>query len=257
MRVVVLGGAGLLGRALVATLLAGGVDVVGASRRSGVDLENGSGLADVLSGADAVVHAATSPLHPKRVDLGGTRRIVEAIRAARASTHIVYVSIVGCDANPYAYYRVKAACEHELESAGLPATVVRATQFHPLVAGIARAARPLGVGLTVRGVAAQPCDVAWVADRVAEVATAAPPAGFTRSADLAGPERRSLAETLRLVAAHDGVRLRGLVSLPPVGGVARAFATGANLPDPGADTGGLGFADWLAGGASPRSLDAW
>lgn len=245
-RVVVLGGAGLLGRALVATLLRGGVDVVGASRRSGVDIENGLGLAEVLAGADAVVHAATSPLHPRRVDLAGTRRVVAAIRQARTPTHLVYVSIVGCDANPYPYYRAKAACEQELATAGLSATVVRATQFHPLVAGIARAARPLGIGLTMRGVAVQPCDVAWVAQRVAEVATAVPPRGFTRSADLAGPDRLSLAETLRLAAAHDGVRLRGLVTLPALGGVAKAFATGSNLPGAEAETGGPGFAGWLA-----------
>jgi uncharacterized protein YbjT (DUF2867 family) len=247
-RVVVLGGAGLLGRALVSALMVRGVDVVGASRRSGVDLENGAGLADVLVGADAVVHAATSPMHPKRVDLRGTQRIVAAIRDARASTHVVYVSIVGCDAIPYPYYRVKAACERELEESGVRATVVRATQFHPLIAGIARAARPLGVGLTVRGVAAQPCDAGWVASRVADVVTAAPPAGFARSPDLGGPELLPFAAAVGLAAEHDGVRLRRLITLPALGGVARAFAAGTNLPGPGAGTGGPGFGDWLASG---------
>jgi uncharacterized protein YbjT (DUF2867 family) len=244
-RVVVLGGAGLLGRALVSELLSRGVDTVGASRRSGVDLENGSGLVDVLAGADAVVHAATSPMHARRVDLAGTRRVVRAVRAAGGSTHIVYVSIVGCDANPYPYYRVKAACEHELETGEVRATVVRATQFHPLVAGIARAARPLRVGLTLRGMVAQPCDVDWVARRVADVATDVPPIEFARSPDLAGPERVMLGQAVRQVAAHDGVRVRQLVTLPALGRVARAFATGTNLPGPDAVTGGPGFSEWL------------
>lgn len=241
-----LGGAGLLGRALVRVLMARGVDVASASRRSGVDLENGAGLTDVLVGADVVVHLATSPLHPRRVDLGGTRRLVAAVRAARVPTHLVYVSIVGCDANPYPYHRVKAACEGELEAAGVPVTVVRATQLHPLVAGVARAARPLGVGLTVRDVATQSCDAVWVAGRVASVVADAPPAGFRRAHDLAGPQRATLAENVRLVAAHDGVRLRGFITLPALGGPARAFSAGLNLPGVDAEVGGPGFAAWLA-----------
>lgn len=246
MRVVVLGGAGTLGRAVVGELTARRIDAVPASRRTGVDLGTGAGLLEALDGADVVVHAATSPLHPKRVDLGGTRRVVEAVRSTGSSTHVVYVSIVGCDANPYPYYRVKAACEAELESAGVPATVVRATQFHTLVASVGRAARPFGVGLGVRGMRMQPCDVDWVAGRVAEVALAAAPAGFGRAPDLAGPEPVTLEEAVRLLAAHDGVRLRRLVTLPAWGGVARAFARGANLPGPDGETGGTTFGEWLA-----------
>ncbi len=247
MRVVVLGGTGLLGRALVSGLMARGVDVASASRRSGVDVENGAGLADVLLGADVVVHAATSPLHPERVDLGGTRRLVAALQEAGGSTHLVYVSIVGCDLNPYPYYRVKAACEQELERGrgrghGRPGDAAP-----PARRGIARAVRPLGLGLGVRGVAAQPCDVGWVARRLADVATGPRPHGFTRTADLAGPDLLPLAEAVRLTAAHDGVRLRGVVMLPALGRVARSFAAGTNLPGPGAETGGRGFAEWLAG----------
>ena len=246
MRVVVLGGSGTLGRAVVAALRDRGTNAVAASRRTGVDLATGAGLQEVLVGAEAVVHAATSPLHPRRVDLGGTRRIVEAVRAVGGATHVVYVSIVGCDANPFPYYRVKAACERELESAGVPVTIVRATQFHPLIAGLGRAARPLRVGLTVRGVVTQPCDVGWVAGRFADVATSAPPDQLVRRLDLAGPEPVTLAESVRLLAEHDRVRLRRIVTLPALGRAARAFATGKNLPGSDAELGGPAFSAWLS-----------
>lgn len=240
-----LGGAGTLGRAVVGGLTAYGVDAEGASRRTGVDLATGRGLRAVLAGADAVVNAATDPLRPKRVDLAGTRRLVEAVRGT--GVHVVHVSIVGCDANPYPYYRAKAACERALEAPGVSATVVRATQFHPFVATLSRAARPLGLALGMRGVAAQPCDVGWVAERVVEVAVGPCPDGLVRAADLAGPERVGLLEGVRLVAEHDGVRLRGTVTLPVLGGVARAFAAGTNLAGPGAVTGGSTFREWLDG----------
>ena len=250
MRVVVTGGAGHLGGSVLRVLEARGASVVSASRRTGVDLATGAGLAAVLAGADVVVHAATSPLHARRVDLGGTRRLVEVARGASRPPHLVYVSIVGCDANPYPYYRTKHACEQALAESGLPATVVRATQFHPLLATLARAARPFGLGLDVPGVGAQPCDVGWLAEQLADVVSGPAPDGFRRAADLAGPERVTLAEAVRLVAEHDGRRRPPVLRLPALGAVARSFAQGSNLPGPDAQAGGTGFRGWLA--AQPR-----
>lgn len=246
MRVVVTGGAGTLGRAVVASLAARGVDAVPASRRTGVDLATGAGLMAVLAGAHAVVHCATSPLHPRRVDLEGTRRLADAVRTG-GSAHLVYVSIVGCDANPYRYYRLKHAAEQVLEDSELPATVVRATQFHSLIATLARAARPLGTGIAVRGVAAQPCEVTWVAEVLADAATGPVPDGCSRAPDLAGPERLTLPDAIRTVAAHDGHPRTRVLTLPPVGSVAQAFAAGSNLPGREARLGGSSFRSWLAG----------
>ncbi|MGI3786707.1 MAG: SDR family oxidoreductase [Janthinobacterium lividum] len=247
MKVVVLGGSGTLGRALVARLRARGVDVLAASRRTGVDLVSGNGLTEALDGADTVVHAASNPLRPKRVDLQGTRRLIDTVRRSAVPAHVVYVSIVGCDANPYPYYRVKHACEQLLGADDeLPVTVVRATQFHSLVATIARSARPLGTGITIRDLAVQPCDVGYVADRLDEIATTPPPAGFSRHDDLAGPERLTLAEGVAALATHDGVRLRRRITLPALGNVARAFAAGTQLAGPDAELGGRTFTDWLA-----------
>jgi uncharacterized protein YbjT (DUF2867 family) len=246
-KVVVLGGSGTLGRALVARLRTCGADAIAASRRTGVDLASGEGLAEALDGADTVVHAASNPLRPKRVDLQGTRRLLDAVRRSAMPAHVVYISIVGCDANPYPYYRVKHACELLLSAnAGLPVTVVRATQFHSLVATVARSARPLGTGITIRDLAVQPCDVGYVADRLSEIATTPPPAGFSRHPDLAGSERLTLAEGVAAVATHDGVRLRRTVTLPALGAVARAFAAGTQLAGPDVELGGRTFTDWLA-----------
>lgn len=245
MKVVVLGGAGTLGRELVGRLQARGVETSAASRRTGVDLATGRGIAEALTGADAVIHAASNPMHAKRVDLRGTRRLLEALRRSEQPPHMIYVSIVGCDANPYPYYRAKYACEEALTNDGLPVTVVRATQFHSFVATVARSARPLGFGVTVGGVAVQPIDVGWLAERLTRLATTTPPQGFTRHPDMAGPERLSLTDGVLALARHDDVRLRRVITLPALGGVARAFTAGTHLPGPGADLGGRSFTDWL------------
>lgn len=247
MKVVVLGGTGTLGRELVVRLQARGVETTAASRRTGVDLATGDGLLEALTGADAVIHAASDPVHAKRVDLRGTRKLLEALRRSERPAHVVYVSIVGCDANPYPYYRAKYACEEALMGGdGLPVTVVRATQFHSFVATVARSARPLGLGITVRGMAVQPIDVEWLAERLTVLATTAPPSGFTRHPDLAGPERLSFANGVVTLAKHDNLRVRRVITFPALGGTARAFAAGTHLPGPGADLGGRSFTDWLA-----------
>ena len=252
MRVVVLGGAGGLGRHVTARLTELEVDVVPASRRTGVDLSNGTGLAAAVAGADAIVHAATSPLHHRRVDLDGTQRLVEAVRARGNRVHLIYPSIVGCDANRYPYYRTKYACEQVLQSSGCRVSVVRATQFHALVAGLARAVRVGGLGFSVAGVAVQPCQTGWVADQLADLACADPPDGFWRAIDLAGPETMSLAEAIRRVARHDGHLRTRVATLPAVGRVARAFARGSNLPGPQVRTGGASFDAWLRTWPGPR-----
>jgi uncharacterized protein YbjT (DUF2867 family) len=135
--VVVTGGSGGLGREVVSLLRAGGATVTAASRRTGVDLATGEGLPAALDGADVIVHAARHPLKYRAVDVEGTRRIVRILTERSVPAHLIYVSIVGCDRNPYPYYRAKHAAEIVLQRSGLPVTVVRATQFHTLVTKLA------------------------------------------------------------------------------------------------------------------------
>jgi uncharacterized protein YbjT (DUF2867 family) len=244
MAVVVIGGNGGLGSELVPELRSGGSEVVSASRRTGFDLATGVGVADVLADADVIVHAATN-LRFRRVDLNGTRRLVQVPADAGRRPHLIYVSIVGCDLNPYPYYRAKHACEIVLRKSGLPVTVARATQFHTLIAALARAAR-WPVAFAPPNAASQPCDRSWLAHQLAGITLGPVPDGYRRATDLAGPEVITVPEAVRLVCEHDGRRIPRLISLPAVGGTLTSFAARTNLPGADVVTGGRTFADWLA-----------
>jgi uncharacterized protein YbjT (DUF2867 family) len=246
-KIVVIGGSGGLGRAVMQRLRTGGADAIAASRRTGFDLTTGEGLAPVLGDAEVIVHAARHPLRYRRVDLDGTRRMISVLQDrpnGRPAPHLVYVSIVGCDRNPYRYYRAKYASERVLERSGLPVTVVRATQFHMLVAAIARAVSHGPVAL-VPPIAFQSVDHRWVAEMLAGVALAEAPAGYRRGADLAGPELITLAKAVGVLRGHEGRAVPRMVTLPAIGGTLRSFAAGSNLPTPGTLVGGPGFSDWV------------
>ena len=146
--VLVTGGTGLLGRAVVARLTSAGHDVRVLSRTAPGspavvgDLATGSGLDDAVAGVDTVVHCG---VRPARSPTGRRDRHPVAGRcrpAGRFSPHLVYVSIVGVDRIPLAYYRAKAEAEREVALSGLPWTTLRATQFHEFTADLLVAAHP-------------------------------------------------------------------------------------------------------------------
>jgi uncharacterized protein YbjT (DUF2867 family) len=245
MAVVVAGGTGGLGSTLVEELATRGVAAIPASRRTGFDLATGEGVAEVLADADVIVHAARHPVRYRRVDLDGTRRMIKILAEAGRRPHLVYVSIVGCDLNPYRYYRAKHASEIALRKSGLPVTVVRVTQFHDLIAALAGAAR-WPVALVPRNAASQPCERRWVAQRLADVILGSVPDGYRRATDLAGPDVIAVPEAVRLVCEHDGRRIPRLITVPAVGGTLASYAARTNLPGAEVVIGGRSFADWLA-----------
>jgi uncharacterized protein YbjT (DUF2867 family) len=245
MRIVVIGGQGLLGTALVQRLEARGVTVSSASRRTGVDLATGAGLEAALDGVECVVHAAVHPLRHRQVNFDGTRRLIKILVGRSTPPYVIYPSIVGCDRIPFRYYRAKYASELVLERSQLPVTVVRATQFHTVVAAVARTVTPGPVAFVPDGMSFQPCDHRWVASELADIALRPAPSGYDRAADRAGPERLSLADAVALIRVAEGKRLPRLITLPPVGGTLRAFQAGANLPDPGTKIGGSSFQRFL------------
>lgn len=255
MRVLVTGGAGALGSQVVEELRRRGHEPRPASRRVGVDLATGEGLPAAVASAEAIVHCATRPLRPRVVDVGGTRRLAAEAAKAVVMPHLVYISIVGCDANPYPYYRAKAEAEEVLALSGVPATVVRATQFHSLAAAVAGALTLGPVALTLGDMAVQPVDATWVASRLVDVATGPRPEGFARATDLAGPELLTMAEVASALRRHASKGAPHVVRLPPVGGTLRAFSARSNIPGPEAQTGGLTFAQWLEG-HRPRGASA-
>lgn len=240
MKVVVTGGSGDLGSRVLEQLRWRGVESLSASRRTGVDLSTGTGLDAVLEGAHAVVHCADNPARAKAVTVGGTRMLAHACATAGSRPHLVHISIVGCDQNPYPYYRAKARAEVAISRSGADATVVRATQFHSLTAFFARTFTRGRFVFVPGGMAFQPVDVDWVAARLTDLATGPRSEGFTRSTELAGPDLLPLAAVAALVRRHAGRPAPRRVPVPVVGGVLHALDERTNVPGPGAQTGGAG-----------------
>src|SRR5262245_19822334 len=140
-KVLVTGATGSLGRLLVPRLLAAGHAVRATSRRAPAPQEGGewtrlhltksAGIAEAARGADAIVHCATRPFGGGAVDVGGTRALLDASRAAGIQ-HFVFISIVGIERIPFSYYWNKVKAEAAIERGGVPFTILRATQFHEL-----------------------------------------------------------------------------------------------------------------------------
>jgi len=202
------------------------------------DLSTGAGVAKAVAGAGAVIHCATDPRR-WQVDIDGTRRLVEAARAA-GGPHLVYVSIVGVDRIPYGYYRAKLATERVVEESGLPWTILRVTQFHDLIRMVAGVLAKSPLVPVPAGVRFQPVDVHEVAARVIKLATGTP-AG--RVDDMGGPHARTAEELFRAYLRATGRRRLILpISLP--GKVFRGFRAGANLT-PEHAYGRVTFEDYL------------
>jgi uncharacterized protein YbjT (DUF2867 family) len=177
-----------------------------------------------------VVHMASDPRgDPWQVDVAGTRRLVEAVDRTRLR-HLVYVSIVGVDRAPYSYYRAKFAAEQVLLASGLPVTLLRATQFHPLIDELLDQARrgpvlPVPMGWRVR-----PVDPGDVAAHVAELVSASPTGDVV---EFGGPEEHSAADLARMWAGAHAPGTR-VVATPLPGKLSSAFRDGAAVPSAGA-----------------------
>ena len=246
-RVVVAGASGDLGARVSRQVADRGHEVLPASRRSGVDLVSGEGLAEALTGADAVVNCADDPSRGDWVTVYGARRLADA--AAAQGVHLVHISIVGIDDHPLGYYRRKLRAEHGIEAAGGPATVLRATQFHSLAAFFAQRLSVGPVVVQLGEMAFQPVDTDWVAEQLADLALGPRPTAYLRATDLAGPDVVTVEEIAALLRARRRASTPHVVRVPPLGGTLRAFAERRNVPTPGeAQTGGRTFAEWVAAG---------
>lgn len=252
MNVLVTGGSGRLGREVVRAGLLAGHRLRVASRRprdrmapasvewGQVDLATGAGLDDALVGIDAVIHAASDLPNAVAVDVEGTRRLADVARGAGVG-HVLYVSIVGVDRIPLPYYQSKLAAERVLAQAGVPYSILRATQFHDFIDFLfAAAARvplvlPLPAGFHVQSVATED-----VATRLLRALTDGP-RGMLRN--FAGPEPMMLAAAAAAWKAQRGVR-KPTLRIPIPGKIAAAFRAGHNtVPD--AERGTVTWQEWL------------
>ncbi|MDX3853194.1 SDR family oxidoreductase [Streptomyces sp. AK02-01A] len=205
MKLVVIGGTGLIGSQVVGKLAAAGHEAVPAALSTGVDLITGKGLDQVLEGADVVINLANSPTFDE-ASLDFFRTSMNNLLAAgeRAGVrHQVVLSIVGVDQVPQLdYYRAKALQEELLRQGPTPYSIVRATQFFEFMDAVLSWTSD---GDTVRLPATrlQPMAAADVVDAVVEVSTGAPLGGIRNTA---GPDVFPLDELgrLTLAARHDG-----------------------------------------------------
>lgn len=198
MRILVTGGKGDLGRRVVDRLRSGEHTVLVGTRTprhaDDVHFDLGSGVSrESMSGIEVVVHLATDPRNT-RVETEGSARLWAAAQEAGVR-HVVYVSIVGIDHHPFPYYQTKLAVEQQLESSGLPYTILRATQFHGLIPRfVEEAVRRFGFVPIPGGVPLQPVDADVVAERVAELVEGGPSG---RAPDLGGLEVLEVAAMVR------------------------------------------------------------
>ncbi|HVE11430.1 MAG TPA: NAD(P)H-binding protein [Paraburkholderia sp.] len=194
MKIVVIGGSGLIGSRVVALLNEAGHEALAASPRNGINAVTGEGLGEALAGADAVVDVANAPSWEAQAVLDffrtSARNLGTAEMAAGVRHHVV-LSIVGCERSPEnAYFVAKVAQEDAVKTAGVPFTIVRATQFMEFIGGIADFSTQGGTVRVGDGLF-QPIAADDVAASLAQVATSAPLNG---TVDIAGPDRAPFAE---------------------------------------------------------------
>jgi uncharacterized protein YbjT (DUF2867 family) len=247
MKIVVIGGSGLIGSKLVNRLREYGHDPLAASPDSGVDAITGEGLAEALEGAEVVIDVANAPAWKDEEVLEffqtSSRNLLAAETDAGVRHHVV-LSVVGTDRLPQSgYFRAKVAQEEAVKAATVPYTILRATQFFEFIGRIADSSTD---GNTVRLSPAlvQPEAADDVAAALADVAVEAPVNGVV---ELAGPERLRLDELARrlLSADNDPRKVTADVHAPYFG---TELDDQALTPGDDARIAPTRFKDWLAGG---------
>jgi uncharacterized protein YbjT (DUF2867 family) len=193
MKIVVIGGTGLIGSKTVANLRKVGHEVVAASPNSGVNTITGEGVKEAVAGAQVVIDLANSPSFEDEAVLKffeTSGRNLLAAEAAAGVRHHVALSIVGIDRSDNGYFRAKLAQEKLIKGSGIPYTIIRSTQFLEFLRGIADSGAEENKVRISPGLF-QPIAADDVAAFVADVAIAAPRGG---TVEIAGPERQPFDE---------------------------------------------------------------
>ncbi|MFB7883740.1 SDR family oxidoreductase [Microbacterium sp. NPDC056057] len=242
MRLAIAGGTGMTGGHIGEIARGRGHDVVSLSRRTGVELLSGAGLAGALDGVDALIDVTNVATAKPDVSVmffaGATKSLLAAERRAGVAHHLV-LTIVGAEAAPDGYYAGKLVQERLVADAGVPWTVLRTTQFHEYAAMTYHRGHA-GTHVAPSG-RVQPVAVHEVAEHLVDLAEQGP-AG--RATDLAGPQEESLADMVHRYAHAIGHRTPVPVVNTP-GAFGRALRSGALLPGPEALRGTQTFAEWL------------
>ena len=253
MTVLLFGGTGHLGRDLTHAALSEGISLRVVSRHSRppnapealgwsvADLATGEGVSESLEGEHTVIFAAGNPKNHAAVEVEGMRRLMSSA-IDREVAHIIFVSIVGVDRLPVPYYRTKVAAERIIAGAGIPYTILRATQFHYFVDMMLSALGRVPFLLPVpKGFRVQPVATSDVAHRVLRC-LAEGPKGLLP--DFGGPEVFPVEEAASLWRDAVGSR-KAVLPVPVPGGVGSAFRRAYNTNADG-ELGTLGWREWLA-----------
>lgn len=251
MKIVVIGGSGLIGSKLVGILRSKGHEVLAASPDSGVNTITGEGLSEALAGAQVVVDVANSPSFEdaavlKFFETSGTNLL--AAEARTGVRHHVALSIVGTDrVADSGYLRAKLAQESLIKRSGIPYSILRSTQFFEFVSRIAQSGEK-GASVHVPGALFQPILSADVVAALADI-TLGPPVNGT--VEVGGPELFRMDDLVRRVLQANG-DMREVIT----DAHARYFGAELNdrslVADSGARIGSKRFEDWLKDSASQR-----
>ena len=249
MKIVIIGGTGLIGTKTAARLRAKGHEVIAASPNTGVNSITGEGLAPALKGADKVIDLANSPSFEDQAVLEffqtSGRNLAAAEKAAGVKHHLA-LSIVGTDRLPDSgYLRAKVAQEKSVRESGIPYTILRSTQFMEFLGGIAQGGT---VGTTTRlsTGSLQPIASDDVADFVTDAALAAPVNGIV---EIAGPERERLCDFVaRYLKAMGDTRT--VIPDPEAPYFGTKLEAGSLVPEHNPRLGRIGFDQWFA--TAPR-----
>lgn len=249
MKVVVIGGTGLIGSKVVTKLGEHGYQVVAASPNSGVNTMTGEGLAEVLEGASVVVDVSNSPSFDDAAVMEffetSTRNLL-ACEAAAGVGHHVALSVVGSDRmTGSGYFRAKIAQEKLIKEFSIPYSIVRATQFFEFVKRIADSATE-GNMVRLPSVRFQPMAADDVASVVAKVAVGSPLNG---TVEVAGPEQFRFDEFISrsLIAGKDP---REVIADPHAQYFGTELSERSLVPSEGALLAETRFEDWLSGSVS-------
>jgi uncharacterized protein YbjT (DUF2867 family) len=253
MKIVVIGGTGLIGSRLVKRLGEHGHQALAASPNTGVNSITGEGLADALKGASAVVDVTNSPSWEDAAVLKffetSTRNLLAYGKAAEVKHHVA-LSVVGTDRLlEGGFFRAKLAQENLIQASSNPYTIVRATQFFEFVKAIADVSTD-GNQVRLPSVLIQPMAADDVANELAKVVTSSP---MNRTIEIGGPEKFHLDELARraLAALHDP---RTVISDPHARYYGIQVSERSLVPDDDARLGETRFEDWLAQAAKPAAM---
>lgn len=252
MKIVVIGGTGLIGSKLVERLRGLGHNVAAASPGTGVNTITGEGLSEALSGAGTVVDVANSPSFEDKAAIEffetSGRNLFAAEQAAGVRYHVA-LSVVGTERLLQSgYFRAKMAQEKLIEASGIPYTILRATQFFEFVGGIAQFSTD-GQKVVLPPALIQPIVSDDVAEALADVTLGPPLNGMV---EVAGPEKFRLDELVRMYLNATGDTRQVITD-----GSARYFGIDVDdrslTPDEGARIAPTRFADWLVSSATPAA----